>query len=201
MKEIVQELHPVQLGVGVHCGCETIIHNSCHETIIKISLLNSLHILFKLDMWNAFTIIRRDHNLKICQWHVPWIFQLLHLSYCWPCMLIATNNIICTFQPPDSRRVTCSDDATLRELIKTLVNCLYHIIPDLSFLGLEIILSKSEMINRNYSVAMFEVTVPTKRPTKSLRKEFVIPKEELLIFGSQVLSIPVQQYLQTKQVV
>ena len=91
IKDLSQQLQPIQLGVGVPGGCEVAAH--------AIRLLASSHcinkgVMVKLDLKNAFNSVRRDHLLEVCRRRAPSIFPLARLAYGSPSSLLVTEKII-----------------------------------------------------------------------------------------------------------
>jgi hypothetical protein len=69
-------LAPLQLGIGVSCGCEAAIHS----TRRFIAHIPNDYAVVKLDFANAYNSIRRDAILLAVAKTLPDIYQFCHLA-------------------------------------------------------------------------------------------------------------------------
>jgi len=89
--DIVELLSPRQLGFGVHGGAEVAVHAARKF----LQNLDDGHALVKLDVRNAFNIVRRDRMLEAVQDLAPIIYPFVHSAYSAPSTLLwDSHNIV-----------------------------------------------------------------------------------------------------------
>ena len=174
LKRVSEELKPRQLGIGISGGCESAAHaiRSLLQSLPQTPATGNRQkfVIIKLDIKNAFNLMRRDHMLKACQLRVPSVFTLVHLSYAEHSPLVASDSIIMSqsgVQQGDPlgpllfslgvdeivRSIQSPlnfwylDDATIGGPVDSVLADLQKVIPALSQIGLDVNPSKSELIN------------------------------------------------------
>ena len=93
VKDLSNELRPIQLGVGVRNECEEAVY-SIRDYISDYQNNTFKSILIKLDMKNAFKAVRLDHLLEVCHHRVPFAYNLAQLAYQHQCKLFGKDQII-----------------------------------------------------------------------------------------------------------
>ena len=92
LPELRRQLPPVQLGVGVSCGCEAATHAVL--AFVQSPVVPENNVLVKLDMKNAFNTVRRDHFHEACSSRAPSILRLASTAYATSSHLVIGNETI-----------------------------------------------------------------------------------------------------------
>ena len=163
-----KKLPPVQLGVGVRCGCDAAAHTV--RAFVQSPVVPGSKVLVKLDIKNAFNTMRRDHFLEVCSSRAPSILRLASTAYATSSHLVIGNETILSetgvqqgdplgpvlfamavdeiakiFRSPIN--IWFLDDATIGGPMECVCEDLRRIISMLSDIGLEVNPSKSEVSN------------------------------------------------------
>ena len=200
-----QKLPPVHLGVGVSGGCEAVVH--AIREFVGRGALNKINvsILVKLYRKNSFNTVHRDHILEICERKAPSLLRLASLAYSsvndfvfgdnlvqlatgvlqddplGPVLFALTVDDIARFvKSPVNIRYF--DDATIVCPAASVHTNLTYAILALSAIGLEVNLSKSEIININSSNLNNDVSL-----NRSVLQDVSVTEHAgLSILGSQI---------------
>ena len=157
-------LSPVQLGVGVRRGWKTAIH--AIRSVLDHPYISVYGmVLIELDIRNASNSVRRDHIHEVCARRDPSLALLYVSAYAKPSkwcyhvrdrhtarrspgpvfLALSIDDIARSVTSPIN--VWCPEDATIGGSPSSVKYDLAHIISALSRIGLDIDLSKYEVIN------------------------------------------------------
>ena len=77
VNDLLNEIRPILLGVGVRNGCEEAVHSICYYISANQNNNFLKSILIKLDMKNAFNA---DHLLEVCHYRAPSVYNLSRVA-------------------------------------------------------------------------------------------------------------------------
>ena len=156
---------PLQLGYGVPLGCEA----AAHAARQYLRHMDTGQVMVKLDFRNAFNCLRRDKILTAVKKAAPELFHLVSSAYQRPSSLFCGEHILqseegiqqgdplgpllfCLTTHPlvtslqSEFRVFYLDDGTLGGSLQTVLHDLDLVKEKAAELGLELNLSKSELV-------------------------------------------------------
>lgn len=213
-QDMINYLHPQQIGFGVKFGCEAAVH--AIRSYVR-NPKNGLKVILKVDVKNAFNSVERDVMLAEIKDKVPQLYRYFRQCYLRPTFLAYGNKVIMSkvgaqqgdpagpllfslaIHPLISAvhtelNVWYLDDGSLGDTPAKILEALSFIKQNAKSIGLELNTSKCEIYFCGDNVdagivSQFELLAPGIR---------VVADDELEILGSPLLEAAIESFTRTK---